>query len=61
MVIDTAYQGNGLGGALVSYIESRPEYRGLRGMLITLNAHGLYEKFGYQTLNDRAMVKGLNC
>jgi len=29
--------------------------------LITRDAHGLYEKFGYQTLNGRAMVKGLNC
>ena len=38
-----------------------PEYQGLRGMLITRDAHGLYEKFGYETLNDRFMVKGLNC
>ena len=61
VIIGPLYQGNGLGGALVSYIEHLPEYQGLRGMLITRDAHGLYEKFGYETLNDRFMVKGLNC
>lgn len=61
VVIDKDYQHKGLGVALVSHIESQPEYQGLRGILITRDAHTLYEKFGYQTLNGRAMVKGLNC
>lgn len=61
VVVDVACQHKGLGSALVSYIENLPEYQGLRGVLITRDAHGLYEKFGYQTLNGRAMVKGLNC
>ena len=61
VIVDAAHQNMGLGSALVSYIENRPEYQGLRGILITRDAHGLYEKFGYQTLNGRAMVKGLNC
>ena len=61
VIVDAAYQHKGLGSALVSYIENLPEYQGLRGVLITRDAHALYEKFGYQTLNGRAMVKGLNC
>lgn len=61
VIIDKEYQHNRLGTALVSYIENAPEYQGLRGILITRDAHALYEKFGYQTLNNRAMVKGLNC
>ena len=61
VVIDEAHRGKGLGEALVSYIENLDEYKGLRGVLITRDAHSLYEKFGYKTLNDRAMVKGLNC
>ena len=61
VIIHPDYRQIGLGGALVSYIENAPEYQGLRGMLITRDAHGLYEKFGYETLNDRFMVKGLNC
>ena len=59
VIIDRAYQHKGLGTALVSHIESRPEYRGLRGILITRDAHSLYRKFGYEVLDDRAMVKGL--
>ena len=47
VVIDTEYQHNGLGTALVSYIESLPEYAGFRGILITRDAHSLYKKFGY--------------
>ena len=61
VIIDTDYQHKGLGTALVSYIESLPEYTGLRGILITRDAHGLYRKFGYEVLNSRVMVKALNC
>lgn len=61
IVIDTEYQHNGLGTALVEYIESLPVYKGLRGILITRDAHSLYRKFGYEVLDGRVMVKGLNC
>ena len=61
VVIDAGYRGQGLGTALVSHIESLPEYAGLRGMLITRDAHDLYRKFGYEVLNGRMMVKALNC
>ena len=61
VIIDPAYQHRGLGTALVSYIVSLPDYAGLRGVLITRDAHSLYRKFGFEVLNDRAMVKSLNC
>ncbi len=61
VIVDPAYQHQGLGTALVSYVESLPEYAGLRGILITRDAHGLYRKFGYEVLDGRAMVKSLNC
>ena len=35
----------------------RPEYAGLRGFLITRDAHGLYRKFGYEVVAGRVMVK----
>ncbi len=59
-IIDTLYQHRGLGTALVSYIESLPEYSGLRGILVTRDAHDLYRKFGYEVLNGRVMIKSLN-
>lgn len=57
VIIEEAYRGRGLGKALLSYIESRPEYAGLRGLLLTRDAHGLYAKFGFQPADGRAMVK----
>ena len=57
VIIDPAYRGRGLGKALVSHIVSLPEYAGLRGLLLTKDAHGLYEQFGFETVNGRAMVK----
>ena len=61
VIIDPEYQHKGLGTALVSHIESLPVYQGLRGILITRDAYSLYRKFGYEVLNDRTMVKNLNC
>ena len=61
VIVDPAFRGRGLGTALVGFIESRPEYAGLRGLLITRDAHALYRKFGYEVLDGRAMVKSLNC
>ena len=55
VVIDEDYQNNGLGTALVEYIESLPIYEGLRGILITRDAHAFYQQFGYDVLNDRVM------
>ena len=60
VVIDTAFRHMGLGTALVSHIVSLPEYDGLRGILITRDAHDLYRKFGFEVLNERAMVKPQN-
>ena len=61
VIIDNDYQHNGLGTALISYIEQLPQYEGLRGILTTRDAHALYKRFGYEVLNDRVMVKSLNC
>ena len=61
VVIDEDYQHKGLGTALVSYIESLPVYEGLRGILVTRDAHSLYRKLGYEVVDGRVMIKGLNC
>lgn len=61
VVVDKEYRNKGFGKALVSYIESLPEYQGLRGVLVTRDAHALYEKFGYRTADRRAMIKEPDC
>ena len=57
VIIDPEYQRRGLGTALVSYVLSRPVYQGLRGILLTKNAHGLYRKFGFELNTERAMTR----
>ena len=61
VIIDTEYQHKGLGTALVSYIDSLPNFSGLRGFLITRDAHSLYRKFGYEVVNERVMLKEPDC
>ena len=61
VIIDTEYQHKGLGTALISYINSLPDFSGLRGFLITRNAHSLYRKFGYEVVNERVMLKEPDC
>ena len=60
VIIDKEYQHKGLGTALISYINSLSEFSGLRGVLITRDAQALYRKFGFEVMNDRAMVKEPN-
>ena len=57
VIIDSDYRHRGLGKMLVSYIVTLPEYTGLRGILLTKDAHGLYEKYGFETVDGRAMLR----
>ena len=57
VIIDPAFRHNGLGKALVSHIVSSPELKGLRGFLVTQDAHGLYRQFGFETAEGRVMIK----
>ena len=57
VVVDEACHHQGLGTALVAHIVSLPGYAGLRGLLFTRDAHGLYRKFGFDAPSDRVMVK----
>ena len=57
VIIDPAYRHQGLGMALVSHIVSLPLFAGLRGFLITRDAHDLYRKFGFEVVNGKVMIK----
>ena len=61
VIIDPAYQHQGLGKELVSYIASSPEFAGLRGLLLTRDAHGLYSRYGFESAEGRAMVRAPQC
>jgi ribosomal protein S18 acetylase RimI-like enzyme len=53
------YRGRGLGKWLIEELLSHPDLQGLRRfVLITRNAHGLYERFGFAILgNDRRYME----
>ena len=57
VVIDSAYRHQGLGKALVSHVASSPAFAGLRGLLLTRDAHSLYSRVGFESAEGRAMVR----
>jgi GNAT superfamily N-acetyltransferase len=49
--IDEGYRGQGLGKWLVECVRGYPELQGLRRwMLVTRDAHGLYQRYGFSPL-----------
>ena len=55
VIIDPEYREQGLGKALVSHITAK--FSGLRGLLLTRDAHGLYAQYGFASAGDRAMTR----
>jgi GNAT superfamily N-acetyltransferase len=58
VIIDDTHRGQGLGVWMMDVLHQLPQIRACRRvMLMTADAHGLYEKYGYQALAapDRAM------
>ncbi len=49
--VDEAARGQGLGQRMVRWFVERPELQGIRRVgLVTLDAHGVYEKIGFHSL-----------
>lgn len=57
VVIDECYRGQGLGKVLTSFITEHEIFSPLLGVAETRDAHGLYEKYGFQTSKGFAMRK----
>ena len=47
VIIDSQYRGYGFGKKLLESIVSDQDFCDLKGILVTKDAHGLYEKFGF--------------
>jgi GNAT superfamily N-acetyltransferase len=52
-----AHRGRGLGVWLVQTVFEHPELRGLRWVLATADAHGLYERFGFSAADPARMME----
>ena len=57
MIIEKNHRKKGLGKKLVEIIINLKELEGMFGILSTLDTHGLYEKYGFQIINNKIMWK----
>jgi N-acetylglutamate synthase-like GNAT family acetyltransferase len=60
VIIDEDYRGQGIGKELVGYILDRPELEDVRSLWLSTNdAHKLYEKYGFERVQDisKLMIK----
>lgn len=60
VIVDEKHRGNELGKNLVKRIVESSDYKDLRGVLATKDAHGLYEQFGFgKAAEGRFMMRPL--
>lgn len=58
--IETAFRGIGLSKKLMSFMIFHPDLQGLRRyQLATLDAHGLYEQFGFKAIKNPERQMGI--
>lgn len=48
VIVDPAHQGKGIGKALMATVMEHPHVRDAMALLGTRDAHGLYERFGFE-------------
>ena len=57
VVVEEAHRGKGIGKALLTEIVTDPRLCGLRALLLTRDAHGFYQRFGFREEPGRLMMK----
>lgn len=57
VIIDEKHRGKGLGKALLGCVVNSKELEGLRGILGTKDAHGLYAQYGFEKVDGRFMAR----
>ena len=57
VIVDPCFRGRGISKAMLRAVVEDPRVGHLRGLLVTSDAHGLYEQFGFTPANSRHMGK----
>ena len=57
VVVEEAHRGKGIGKALLTEIVTDPRLCVLRALLLTRDAHGFYQRFGFREEPGRLMMK----
>ncbi|HCW52975.1 MAG TPA: GNAT family N-acetyltransferase [Clostridium sp.] len=55
VIVNEEYRGHGIGKTIVKTITSDDRFKNLGGMLLTADAHGLYEQFGFKQVDGKYM------
>ncbi|AFL99338.1 sortase-like acyltransferase [Desulfitobacterium dehalogenans ATCC 51507] len=55
--IDRIHREKGLGKKIIACILETPEFKNVRSALVTRDAHGLYEQFGFESVESIFMVR----
>jgi GNAT superfamily N-acetyltransferase len=56
-IIDERYRGKGLGKALVGFIINSDKLKSLDGALSTIDAHTLYQRFGFKSYPNEILAR----
>lgn len=57
VIVDKDHRGKGVGKVLMEAVANDKRLKGQLGILVTRDAHGLYEKYGYVRDGDRFMIR----
>lgn len=57
VIIDKEHRGKGLGKSLMKLITEDSDLKNLYGILLTMDAHGLYEQYGFERNTEKFMHK----
>lgn len=57
VVVEEAHRGKGIGKALLTEIVTDPRLCGLKALLLTRDAHGFYQRFGFREEPGKLMMK----
>jgi len=56
VIVDEKYRGNGIGKAIVNTVTNDEDMKDLFGLLVTRDAHGLYEQYGFKKDGEKSML-----
>lgn len=57
VIIHKEHRGKGLGKSIIEFITNDSELKNLHGLLLTKDAHGLYEQYGFERNAEKFMQK----
>jgi len=57
VIIDKSHRGKGLGKLMIEFITEDNDFKNLYGILLTSDAHGLYQQYGFERETETFMHK----